>query len=174
MLAFTRHLRVDSQLHAAGALAVLTLLWVGCGMTQRPARCNSGESITLHVHAATHLNADRAGFARSVVLRVYQLGDARAFQARGFESVWGTPVSEPQAQPEQLIAIPGRGQAFALRRDPKAIYLAVAGNFREHHSASSWRALVRLPEPRDPCVQWPQERSAPLELTLADYHLQLR
>jgi type VI secretion system VasD/TssJ family lipoprotein len=155
--------------------AALMLLWTGCGMTQRPARCQSGESITLHIHAATHLNPDRAGFARSVVLRVYQLGDVRGFHARSFESVWAEPISEQApAQSEQLTAIPGRGQAFALRRDPKATHLAVAAHFRERRGPSSWRALVRLPEPRGPCVQWPQERNAPIELRLADYNLQLR
>jgi len=174
MPAFTRQLRVDSRLSTTRAFAALTLLCSGCGMTQRPARCERSESIALNIRAATHLNPDRAGFPRSVVLRLYQLGDARAFETRSFESVWAQPGAAPQAHAEQLIAIPGREQAYALRRDPKATHLAVAANFREHRGASSWRARVRLPEPRDPCAPLPQERRAPIELTLANYDLQLR
>lgn len=165
MIDFRRRL-VRAAVLSAG-FAVL-----GCGGAEVP-RCDSTEAIALHVHPATHLNPDRAGLPRSVVVRVYQLGDARAFRSSSFERVWaGAAGGLPR--PDQLIALPGRSQAHALRRDPKAQYLAVAANFRERDGDLHWRALVHLPVAQNPCQHWPSERSGPIELVLADYALQLR
>lgn len=144
----------------------------GCSGAQVP-RCDGTEAIALHVHPATHLNPDRAGLPRSVVLRVYQLGDARAFKTSSFERVWAG-AADGLPRPDQLIALPGRNQAHALRRDPKAQYLAVAANFRERDGDFQWRALVQLPAAQNACEHWPSERVAPIELVLADYTLHLR
>jgi dimethylargininase len=90
------------------------------------------------------LNPDRAGFPRSVVVRVYQLGDARAFENSSFERLWSGAAGGLPA-PEQMIALPGRDQSQAFARDPAARNMAIAGNFRERDADSHWRALVRLP-----------------------------
>jgi type VI secretion system VasD/TssJ family lipoprotein len=157
----------------AGAFALCAGLAVGgCGGAQSP-RCESSEAITLHVHPAKHLNPDRAGLPRSVVVRFYQVGDARAFNESSFDRVW-TNAAEGLPTPEQLVALPGRDQAHALRRDPAARYLAVAANFREREGDSHWRAFMRLPAPRSDCGHWPSESVAAIELTLADYALHLR
>lgn len=152
-----------------GLLTALAAL--GCG-TQSPQRCDRSESITLQLQPAKHLNPDRAGLPRSVVLRVYQLNDAKAFRTSSFERLWRTPAST--ALPDQVIALPGRRQTHALRRNPKARYLAIAANFRERRSESDWRAWVRLPEPQNPCETWPGQRIAPLKVVLSDYALKLR
>ena len=143
---------------------------VGCGAAQLP-QCKGAEAITLHVHPAKHLNPDRAGLPRSVVVRFYQLGDARPFETSSFDRVWAG-AAEGLPKPEQLIALPGRVQSHALRRDPAARYLAVAANFREREGDSQWRALVRLPAAQNSCERWVSD-AAPLELTLADYALRL-
>jgi type VI secretion system VasD/TssJ family lipoprotein len=166
--------RASRAARAARALApalCVCLAAVGCGGAQLPG-CDGGEAIALHVHPAKHLNPDRTGLPRSVVVRVYQLGDARAFSDSSFERVWAGSA-EGLSKPEQVIALPGRNQEHALPRDPAAQYLAVAANFRERDGESGWRALVRLPEARDACGRWPSER-APIELRLADYALHLR
>jgi type VI secretion system VasD/TssJ family lipoprotein len=145
----------------------------GCGGAPQVPRCDSTEAITLHVHPAKHLNPDRAGLPRSVVVRFYQLGDARAFSSSPFDRVWaGAAEGLPKA--EQVIALPGREQVHSLRRDPRARYLAVAANFREREGDSDGRALVRLPAPQKLCGRWPIDGAAPIELTLADYAVQLR
>lgn len=144
---------------------------LGCGGAELPASCNKTENIVLHVHPHARLNPDRVGLPRSVVLRFYQLDDVREFRASPFERLWS---SSERLRPDQLIALPGQDRAHALRRDPKAHYLAVAANFRERHESGDWRALVRLPEPHDPCRDWPAGRTAPLELVLERYSLQLR
>lgn len=166
---------IDSRSLAAAARASARALCaclavIGCGAAQVP-RCDDSEAVTLHVHPAKHLNPDRAGLPRSVVVRVYQIGDARAFDDSSFERVW-TGASEGLPKPEQLIALPGRNQVHALRRDPAARYLAVAANFREREASSSWRALVRLPAAQSACGPLPS--AAPIELSLADYALHLR
>jgi type VI secretion system VasD/TssJ family lipoprotein len=135
--------------------------------------CDGAESITLHIHPAKHLNPDRAGLPRSVVVRFYQVGDARAFTTSPFERVWAG-AAEGLSKSEQVIALPGRDQVQSLRRDPGAQYLAVAANFREREGDSDGRALVRLPAPQKLCGHWPLDSADPIELTLADYGVHLR
>lgn len=153
----------------ACAQALPCLSALACGGAQLP-QCDTTEAITLHVHPAKHLNADRTGLPRSVVVRVYQLGDAGTFESSSFDRLWTGADGLPK--PEQLIALPGRDQAQTLRRDAAAQYLAVAANFREREGDGHWRAVVRLPAPRSSCG--PSENAAPIELTLADYALHLR
>jgi len=172
MLELARPASLDRASLATRAFAALLLSCAACAGGQLPVRCERSDSIALHVHPSTRLNPDRAGFSRSVVLRLYQLGDTRGFSARSFESLWNEPLSGSRAQ--QLIAIPGRGQAHALPRDPRATHLAAIANFREHRTGTRWRALVRLPDTHTSCASLPAGRAAPIELTLWDYGLQLR
>jgi type VI secretion system VasD/TssJ family lipoprotein len=145
---------------------------IGCGAAQLP-RCDATEAIALHVHPAKHLNPDRAGLPRSVVVRVYQLGETRAFTSSPFDRVWAG-AAEGLPKPEQVIALPGRAQVHSLQRDPRARYLAVAANFRERDGDSDGRALVRLPTPQKACGHSPAHGAGPIELTLADYAVHLR
>ncbi|HTV19345.1 MAG TPA: type VI secretion system lipoprotein TssJ [Polyangiaceae bacterium] len=149
------------------------LLALACGGTPEVPRCDSNEAITLHVHPAVHLNPDRAGLPRSVVVRVYQLDDARAFASSPFERVWAGGA-DGLPKPEQVIALPGRNQVQSLRRDPNARYLAVAANFREREGGSDGRALLRLPPPQTICGEALMDSADPIELTLADYDVHLR
>jgi len=144
----------------------------GCGGTTVP-RCERTETIALRLRPAVHLNPDRQGLPRSVVLRLYQLGDERTFRARSFESVWNEPVRGTDAQPDQVIAIPGRRQSHALPRDPKAKFLAATARNLEHRGDSEWRALVRLPEAKNACARSHDSHDRPLEIVLADYGLRL-
>jgi type VI secretion system VasD/TssJ family lipoprotein len=165
----------DSRRSRAALARVLALAAnlaaVACGGAQLP-RCDSAEAIALHVHPAKHLNPDRAGLPRSVVVRVYQLGDPRPFSSSSFERLWaGTTEGLPT--PEQLIALPGRNQDHSLPRDPAARYLAIAANFREREGESGWRALMPLPS-QDRCERWVSGHAAAIDLVLADYSLHLR
>jgi type VI secretion system VasD/TssJ family lipoprotein len=149
------------------------LFALACGGAPQVPRCDSAEAITLHIHPAKHLNPDRAGLPRSVVVRVYQLGDARGFSTSPFDRVWAG-AAEGLSKPDQVIALPGRNQVHSLRRDPRAQYLAVAANFREREGDLDGRALVRLPAPQKFCGQQLIDRGAPIEVTLADYGVHLR
>ena len=165
---------IDSR--RARAVLALTLYpclaAIGCGGAQLP-RCDTSEAIALHVHPAKNLNPDRAGLPRSVVVRVYQLGDARSFSSSSFERLWAG-AAEGLPTPEQLIALPGRNQDHSLARDPAARYLAIAANFREREGDSGWRALAPLPAAENGCAGWARGHAAPIDLVLADYSLHLR
>lgn len=155
----------------------LWALWgaAGCGSVTVPAECHRTEAIALHIHPATHLNPDRGGLPRSVVLRLYQLDDARSFRSSSFERVWaGGLAADGGKAGEQLLALPGRSQAHSLRREPNAQYLAVAANFRERSPSSEWRGLVRLPPPRNPCELGRGQHPSKIEITLTDYALRVR
>jgi type VI secretion system protein VasD len=145
---------------------------IACGGAQHP-RCDTTEAIALHIHPANHLNPDRAGLPRSVVVRVYQLGDARTFSSSTFDRLW-SGAAEGLPTPEQLIALPGRNQDHTLPRDPAARYLAIAANFREREGDSGWRAVLPLQAAQNRCERWLGGRAAPVDLVLADYALQLR
>jgi type VI secretion system VasD/TssJ family lipoprotein len=152
------------------------LFALACGGVPQPPEiphCENAGAITLHVHPAKNLNPDRAGLPRSVVVRVYQLGDARAFTSSPFDRVWAG-AAEGLPKPEQVLALPGRDQVQSLRRDPNAQYLAVAANFREREGESDGRALVRLPAAQKVCGPISLDNADPIELTLADYGLHLR
>jgi type VI secretion system VasD/TssJ family lipoprotein len=159
-----------ARVRAIGLAACLAA--TGCGAAQRPP-CNTADAIALHVHPANHLNPDRAGLPRSVVVRVYQLGDPRSFSSSSFERLWAG-AAEGLPTPEQLIALPGRNQDHSLPRDPAARYLAIAANFRERDGDSGWRALVPLPAARSRCEPWASGHADPIDLMLADYSLHLR
>ena len=149
------------------------LVALACGGAPQLPPCDNAQAITLHVHPAKNLNPDRAGLPRSVVVRVYQLGDARAFTNIPFERVWAG-AGEGLPKPEQVIALPGRNQVHSLRRDPKAQYLAVAANFREREGDADGRALVRLPAPEMVCGPVALGGADPIDLTLSDYGVRLR
>ena len=166
----------DSRARSAGVLArslCACLVALACGGAPQIPRCDRTESITLHIHPAKHLNPDRAGLPRSVVVRFYQLGDARPFANSPFDRVWAG-AAEGLSKPEQVIALPGRNQVQSLQRDPKARYLGVAANFREREGDSDGRALVRLPAPQKVCGPVTLGSADPIELTLADYGVHLR
>jgi type VI secretion system VasD/TssJ family lipoprotein len=163
-----------SRLARALALsACACLVALACGGAPQLPRCDGSEAITVHLHPAKHLNPDRAGLPRSVVVRFYQLGDARAFTSSPFDRVWAG-AAEGSSKPEEVIALPGQNQVHSLERDPNAQYLAVAANFREREGDSDGRALVRLPAPQKVCGPFALDSGNPIEITLADYGVHLR
>lgn len=161
-----------------GQPASAVCLWmlaglVSTGCAALPSRpCERTEVVALRLQAAHLLNPDRAGLPRSVVLRVFQLEEPDTFRAGTFESLWRAPKTS--AVEDRVIVLPGQHRAHALRRNPSARYLAIAANFRQRRDARSWRALVRLPEARDPCQPSSTPRSRPVEVVLRDYSLLLR
>ncbi|MEY4580130.1 MAG: Type secretion lipoprotein VasD, EvfM, TssJ [Pseudomonadota bacterium] len=140
-----------------------------------PVRCDKTEAITLRAFPSAQLNPDREGYARSVVVRLFQLKAARDFQASSFEDVWALPLPAAQAaRPDEWIVLPGRPASRALRRDPAAGYLAIAANFREHRAGSGWRALMQLPPARNLCVGDPRPAPKRLDIVLSNYALRIR
>jgi type VI secretion system VasD/TssJ family lipoprotein len=153
-------------------LVVLVAL-TGCASVPLPQPlCSKPEEITLRVYPAAQMNQDREGFARSVVLRLYQLQDTRSFQASTFDAIWSTP--DTATRPDEWIVLPGQRVAHALRRDPNASHLAVAANFREHRGESGWRTLIALPAPHDPCTLAATDPPLAVNVVLSNYAVQLR
>jgi type VI secretion system VasD/TssJ family lipoprotein len=154
-------------------LVIVLGLIAGCASVPTPpVSCPKQESITLRVFPAPQMNQDREGFARSVVLRVYQLQDERGFRASSFDAIWTAPQSA--AKQDEWIVLPGRSVARALPRDPSASHFAVAANFREHRGESGWRALVTLPTPNDSCALTMLKPPMTLDVVLSNYALELR
>lgn len=155
--------------------ALLFALVGGCAS----APCTQVETIAVRLQPRAQLNQDRDGYARSVVLRLYQLDAAEPFRAVDFDALWRTPdTAAPQkpvvAAPEQLTVIPGKREERTLARAPGAQFVAVVANFREHEAGAGWRAIAPLPKPKHACAAKVAPVAARLSFELEDYGLHLR
>jgi type VI secretion system VasD/TssJ family lipoprotein len=150
------------------ALCLLTFAGCGAATPRVQAPCDAPSAVTVHVHPSSHLNPDRAGLPRSVVLRFYQLQDERGFHTSSFSQLWRASGSETGDGSAQVVVLPGHSAAHTLQRAPEARYLGVVANFRERRGERSWRAVSRLPSARCGAAQ-----STPVELELVDFSLQL-
>jgi type VI secretion system VasD/TssJ family lipoprotein len=154
----------------------LALLWSqGC----TPPACTRTESIAVQLEPQKHLNQDRDGYSRSLVLRMYQLDSAEPFRQIAFDEIWrgtddGTPQKPVVAAPEELTVVPGKREQRVIARQPEARFFAVVANFREHEPGSSWQAIVPLPVPKNLCVRDVSTVAAHVNVGLEDYRLQLR
>ena len=104
------------------------------------------------------VNPDRAGVAKPVVVRVYQLKTAGTFEAADFFALQGdaAAVLGPDLlSSEEMMVRPGSNTAFESSFDPKARYVGVTAAFRDIDNAQ-WRALVALPEEK--LIKWLDKR----------------
>jgi type VI secretion system VasD/TssJ family lipoprotein len=130
------------------------------------------------MNPATRLNPDREGYARSVVVRVYQLEGADAFDRASFEELWRDPSGGSAARsvvagPDELILVPGQLDKRALRRNVKATHVGVAANFREHQGLVGWKVAAPL-APVNPCPSQLDPTTARLGMELDGYTIRLR
>lgn len=161
-----------------GNLTLALLLWTvgGCG-GPKPPKCDKAELLALNLEPQPVLNPDREGNPRSVVVRVYQLAGADAFQAATFEELWQSSSKTSDTVvggPDELTLIPGRRETHSFKRNPQATHLAMTANFREYHPESEWKAWVELPQAQDPCSKNAPKVAAQITAELVNYALRLR
>jgi type VI secretion system VasD/TssJ family lipoprotein len=162
----------------AGAGLALLLSQAACGGGKPKPTCDKAELVVVRIAPAPQLNPDREGYARSVVVRLYQLSSAEPFQAAAFEDLWSGATARPSdasvvAGPDELTLIPGRVETRTLKRNPSATQLGVTANFREHHPEGAWKGTLELPKSQDPCREDAPQHAAELTLELANYGLRL-
>ncbi len=146
----------------------------------KPASCDKSEVIDLTFAPEPRLNPDRDGNPRSVVMRVYQLKEAEPFMQASFEQLWsgaGASGGPVVAGPEELTLIPGKQEARRFNRHPKATYIGVTANFREHITDTAWKAVAEVPPPKNPCLSDGEELdpvAARVGVRLMEYQLRVR
>jgi type VI secretion system VasD/TssJ family lipoprotein len=169
----TSFISAESWFVRVFALCVMAL--AGCAGSQTKGECPKKQLMSLTFDTHTELNHDRDGYSRSVVVRVYQLDDIAAFEQVGFDALWaGGDLPGAVAGPDELTLVPGRKQTESVPRRDKAAYLAIAANFREQDSDSSWKTLVQLPPPYDPCGDEEEVSPFKLSMSLANYTMRVR
>lgn len=127
-----------------GTLWVCVVLLSGCGGTKstRPGM----EKLPTHIVAADTVNPDIKGRASPVVLRLYQLRAASAFQEADFFPLYDKEQPTLGAElirREEFTLRPGEARKFTLDLDAEARYIGIAVAFRDIDQ-SHWRGLVEV------------------------------
>jgi type VI secretion system protein VasD len=135
-------------------VAVLAAVATACGGAKPKGECDKSEVIELTFAPENRLNPDREGNPRSVVVRVFQLKEADPFLQASFDQLWsgsGSPGGPVVAPPDELTIIPGKPETRRIARHPKATFLGITANFREHIADTAWKGTAELPAPKNPC-----------------------
>lgn len=127
-----------------GTLWVCVVLLSGCGgaKSTRPAM----EKLPIHMVVADTVNPDMNGRASPVVLRLYQLRAASAFQEADFFPLYDQEQPTLGAElirREEFTLRPGEDRELALELDVETRYIGVAVAFRDIDQ-SQWRSLVEV------------------------------
>jgi type VI secretion system protein VasD len=107
----------------------------------------SGPQVRVDLSSTANLNMSDEGNALPVVVRVYQLSDARNFTNATFEAMWKQDVQslgDAALTREEMVLNPGTTQELELRRNPQAEYVGVVAIFRAPED-EGWRAIKPLP-----------------------------
>ncbi|OOG23478.1 type VI secretion system-associated lipoprotein [Thioalkalivibrio denitrificans] len=121
----------------SGVLVLLVLLLAAC----------SGPQVRVDLSSTANLNMSDEGNPLPVVVRVYQLADARNFTNATFESLWKQDVQslgDAALTREEMILNPGTTHELELKRNPQAEYVGVVAIFRAPED-DGWRAIRPLP-----------------------------
>lgn len=149
-------MRLDLYLRrtaAASAARRLALGWLcaallGCGA---PPPRKEPAQLQLRIETSDNLNGDDRGRAAPVMVRVYELGSAKAFDNADFFNLHNDDRKTLGADllaVDEFILRPGAGQRIERRSNPATTAVGVLVGYREL-GKSVWRATWKLPEAHD-------------------------
>ncbi len=110
------------------------------------------------VTAAAMINPDREGVAKPVVVRIYQLKTAGAFESADFFTLHGDAAATLGADlvaSEEMMVRPSGRLSFEASIDPMTRFIGVTAAFRDIDNAQ-WRAVIELPEEK--LIKWLDKR----------------
>ncbi len=128
-----------SLVHAASMLAVLA--FAGCATKPLPPTEISGV-----VQAARNMNPSVSKRPSPLVVRVYELKTAAAFNSADFVSLYQRDQAELGADlvaREEMILNPGDSKPFAKIAAPETRFIGVFGAYRNVDRAK-WRSIVAV------------------------------
>jgi len=100
--------------------------------------------VNLKISSAANVNADASGAGAPVMLRIYQLREASAFNSADFFSLFDkdqATLSADMARKQELLIKPNDQQTVSLQLDPDIKTLGVFAAFRQLDTAQ-WRATL--------------------------------
>ncbi len=117
-----------------GLLALSSAFLVGCSST--------GGSLKVDVYASADASLDEMGRPLSVIVRVYQLSEARAFATSGFVDLWQNDIKtlgREMLSRQEIFIVPNSTRMIKINKQANARYIAVVALFRNPISGR-WRA----------------------------------
>jgi type VI secretion system protein VasD len=131
-----------AQTHRAVATAVLLIL-SGCGATPAP-KPPKPSMVQANLQATASANPDLKKRASPLVVRVFELKSAAAFEAADFLSLYerdqATLTSEMVSR-EEFVLRPGETRPWSKTVAGEVRYIGVIGAFRDIEHAR-WKAIV--------------------------------
>ena len=131
---------------AAGAASVAANIVLGAMGVKTDPGPPPPKTISVHVDAASNLNADALGNGLSVVLRIYKLKDATAFKQASIDK-----LSDPETakallgqdllESKEELLIPGQHYLLKEKVDSKQGHFAIAIFFRKPNP-ERWKLVV--------------------------------
>lgn len=121
-------------------LAAAPLLPAGCGSAPKPTQVN------LRLQASAQVNPNAAGRPSPLLLRVYELKSATAFNAADFVSLFQRDQAELGAElvaREEHMLAPGDSKAVSKVLAPEVKAIGVLAAYRDVEHAR-WRAVAAV------------------------------
>ncbi len=103
--------------------------------------------LELFIEASDRLNPDPQGRAAPILLRIYELRSADAFQEADFFALYlrdRATLGGEILMVDQFILRPGQAQVLQRHSNPETRYIGIVAGYRDL-PISTWRALYRLP-----------------------------
>ena len=107
---------------------------------------------------------DRSGISKPVVVRIYQLRTAGAFEAADFYSLYreaDTVLAADLLATREIVLQPGTAVPIEAEFDPDARVVGVMAAFRDIENAQ-WRTSLALPEGK--LIKWLDKRQMLINL----------
>jgi type VI secretion system protein VasD len=126
----------------SAALAVAALLIAGCAGDPKPKPTEVKGSI----EASANINPSVSQRASPVMLRIYELKTAAAFNSADFVSLYQRDQAELAADlvaREEMVLAPGESRPYAKTLAPETRFIGVMAAFRDVERAK-WRSIVAV------------------------------
>ncbi|WP_245725436.1 type VI secretion system lipoprotein TssJ [Pandoraea oxalativorans] len=137
------------------ALLLPVLLLSACGLWQSASNGTVNafnavfnkrvESVDIDVQARDALNFDEAGRPTSVVVRVYQLKDGKAFDAASYDELLRQDrevLGRERLASTAGVVVPGGALSFSRPIEDDTKYVAVVAFFRQPDTEGKWKFMI--------------------------------
>jgi type VI secretion system protein VasD len=130
---------VSISVRSVAAMSVALAVW-GCASAPKPAQ------VVGTIEASARLNPSASNRPSPLLLRVYELKSAAAFNAADFVSLYQRDQAELGADMlgrEELMLSPGETKPYAKTLAPETRFLGVVGAYRDLEHAN-WRSVLAI------------------------------
>lgn len=102
-------------------------------------------ALNVDLKARALINPDEVGRPYSVVVRVYQLRDAKAFASASYDDLLAndkTVLAQDLQDIRGMVVYPNGAASMSQPLKPNTQYIGIAAFYRDANSSGSWRLIV--------------------------------